>query len=115
MHTNGSNTNRRLHRGSFADGQASRDRDPGERHVGTFSEGEARPDVYPGQNHLGTFAEGESQPNEYCREDHEGTFAQGANTVMSETPSIDHRCTRGGARRIYQLRAPENHPDKSRV
>jgi hypothetical protein len=100
MHTNGPNTHGRLHRGSFADGQASPAHDPGEQHVGTFSEGEARPEAYPGQNHLGSFAQGEAQPSEYDREDHEGTFASASQTYKPVPDSV---------------RAPENHRDKSEV
>jgi DNA-directed RNA polymerase subunit RPC12/RpoP len=115
MHTNGSNTNRQLHRASFADGQPRPDRCPEQRHVGTFADGQANPETYPGEDEVGTLAEGQARPDEYVGEDHEGTFAEGAATAMSQTPSIDYRCTRCGAQHIYQLVPLEARPTEDEV
>jgi DNA-directed RNA polymerase subunit RPC12/RpoP len=115
MHMKDLNTNGQLHRGSFADGEPRPDLYPEPRHVGTFAEGQANPETYPGEDEVGTFAEGNARPDEYGGEDHESTFAEGATTVMSQTPSIDYRCARCGARRIYQLVPLEQRPTEDEV
>ena len=102
MHTNGSNTNRQLRRGSFADGQAHPELYLEARHVGTFADGQASPELYPEGRYVGAFAEGQARPVNYVGEGHEGTFAERTAT-MGQTPSIDYRCARCGAPRIYQL------------
>jgi hypothetical protein len=74
MRTDSSKANRRLRRGSFADGEATPELY--QSHIGTFAEGEADPDTYSGEAEIRTFAEGQARPDEYAREDHEGTFAE---------------------------------------
>ena len=96
MDTNGSNTNRQLRRGSFADGQAHPELYLEARHVGTFADGQASLELYPEGRHVGAFAEGQARPGNYAGEGHEGTFAERTAT-MGQTPSIDYRCARCGA------------------
>jgi len=115
MHTESSKTNGRLHRGSFADGETSPDLYPDQRHIGTFAGNQSDPETYSGEDHEGTFAEGQARPDEYARHDHEGTFAEGAANAVSQTPSIDYKCTRCGARHIYQLVPLEQRPTEHEV
>ena len=77
MSTNITSTREQMHRGSFADGQATSYLYSDELPVGRFADGETYPDAHRADDHVGTFAEGQSQPAAYLGEDHEGTFAGG--------------------------------------
>ena len=57
MSTTEQHTYNRLHRGTFAGGEAMPEKYAGEDHVGSFAEGEAMPEKYVGENHVGSFAD----------------------------------------------------------
>ena len=74
-------TRAQIHRGSFADGQATPDRYSEDRQIGGFAEGEADPAGYRDEDRVGTFAGGSARPAAYPTDRYEGTFAQEARPV----------------------------------
>jgi hypothetical protein len=63
-----------IHRGTFADGEASPDLYPDDDRVGGLAGGQADPTAYADDDHVGSFAEGEADPAVYRADLEEGRF-----------------------------------------